>query len=403
MFRRETNGVQRVRAAMNRDARNAADLAVAVCEAEPSDLTEPMFGGESHDFHGPAGYTLLNEIGRGGMGFVYEAVQVATGRRVAIKALRESGSPWSRRRLEREVEMLARLDHPGIVRIIDSGLSGGGSYFVMDLIDGRPLDAAITPGQGATAPAIEAVAKACDAVAHAHSRGVLHRDLKPSNILITQGGDVRILDFGLARAFGAFRGTTAPDLTLHGAGELIGTIAYMPPEQADGRSAEVGPASDIYSLGAVLYKLLTGRTPHSPTGSPRTALTRISEDPVNAPSRRRPGLSASIDAVVLKALARNPKDRYASAAELADDLRRLLRGEPTKARRDTLAATAGLALGWVLRRPGLVLTSAALCGAISLAAIEHDRAAFAESQAAGLKARVSALAPCRPVQMNFQW
>ncbi|MFO0973952.1 MAG: serine/threonine-protein kinase [Phycisphaerae bacterium] len=348
-----------------------------------------------------AGYDLVELIGRGGMGVVYEAYQQSTGRRVAVKFMLESAaaSDSARRRFEREVELVARLEHPGIVAIVDSGAQRGQCYYVMEYVDGRPLDAALAD-ETRVGRILDVLARVCDAVDYAHQRGVLHRDLKPSNILLDGRDEPHVLDFGLAKAIDT-GSRVSRDLTLEGPQHLLGTLAYMSPEQSRGESAALSVRSDVYSLGAIGYELLTGGPPIGVDGSLVDVLSRIATAEPAAPSgaarrsavasraSRAGGISRDVDAILLKALEKSPERRYATAAALADDLRRCLRDEPISARpagawlafrkfaRRNRAWVAGAAAALLL----LLAGSAATTGQ-AIRATRAERTALAERDSA---------------------
>lgn len=274
------------------------------------------------------GYDLVDEIGRGGMGVVYEAYQRSTGRKVAIKFMRGLGRDLSLR-FEREIDLLARLSIPGVVAVIDSGVHNGRWYYVMEHVDGVPLDQRVAPGSADIRQTLGLVAAVADVVNSAHERGVLHRDLKPSNILVEEDGRVRLLDFGLAKAVDPDTGVNA-DITISEPGRPMGTLAYMPPEQAAGQGASV--RSDVYAIGVIAFYLLTGRIPIEISGTLVEAVERIRTAPIPRASTLRQRLNADIDAILAKATRKLPADRYASAAELAADIRRHLDGRPITAR-----------------------------------------------------------------------
>ena len=299
------------------------------------------------------GYDLLAQVGEGGMGVVYEGQQRATGRRVAVKVL--GAHPGSRvallrERFEREIELAARLHHPQIVQVLDAGTTSSAGrlmlYYVMEFIDGVSLDKHCHPGLGSVRKAAALLASIADAVDYAHERGVLHRDLKPSNILIDARGLPHVLDFGLAKAIdpdasfaptapGAYAAAAASRIrenTLSQPGQLLGTLGYMPPEQARGRHGEIGIRSDVYALGAMFYQVLAGRIPIDVSGPLGDVLDKIdSADPL-PPSALRPSLSPDVDAVLLRALEKDPRARYDSASDLAAELRRIAADEPVEAR-----------------------------------------------------------------------
>jgi len=288
------------------------------------------------------GYDLIDILGKGGMGVVYEAYQQSTGRRVAIKFMLgpAAATEAGRRRFEREVELIARLQHPGVVSIIDSGVHRRRWYYVMEYVDGAPLDDAMTPGSCAAGTALETVSRVCDAVDYAHQRGVLHRDLKPSNIIVDSRGQPRLLDFGLAKSFDP-QSKMGLDVSLSEPGQILGTLAFMPPEQSRGRYDEISVRTDVYSLGAIAYEMVTGRLPCAMDGSMSDILKRIEEVDPPAPSSIRPGLSRDVDAVLLRALEKSPASRYASAADFAADIRRCLNDQPVLARRTGPIVRAG--------------------------------------------------------------
>jgi len=279
------------------------------------------------------GYEITGPLGGGGMGTVWRAVQQSTRRVVALKVLGHTAlaSEKARGRFEREVELASRLEHPHIARIYDSGLYHGLYYYVMELVDGVPLDEYAKHHGLPRRQVLELVQAVCRAVQHAHQRGVIHRDLKPSNVLVTADGQPHVLDFGLAKQFLE----TEPSPTLSVGGDVVGTPAYMSPEQAAGQVDQVDMRSDVYSLGAILYQLLAGRAPHELEGTRYEVLRRIAEEEVRRPREVTPDIDRELEALLLKALAREPGDRYASAGALADDIGNYLEGEPLSARAPT--------------------------------------------------------------------
>lgn len=332
-------------------------------------------------------YYIIDEIGRGGMGVVYEAYQRSTGRRVAVKFLLPTAKAAEsvRRRFEREVELIARLQHPNVVSVLDSGLHRGRYYFVMEFVEGRPLNEALQPGVPQVAPALELLAAVAEAVDYAHQRGVLHRDLKPSNIMVDEAGCPHVLDFGLAKAIDPQAGVGV-EYTLSEPGQVLGTLGYMSPEQSRGQLEQMSVRSDVYSLGVIGYELLTGEFPCRIDGPLQLVLRRLSDEPPARPSSRRPAIEADVDAMLLKALEKSPASRYSTAGEFAADLRRYLAGESILARRAgparrairwakrnrTVAAVAGAGLAAVM-----VITTAAFVWILS----ERDRALLAEQNA----------------------
>jgi WD40 repeat protein len=303
------------------------------------------------------GHEILEEIGRGGMGVVYKARQVALGRVVAVKMI-HLGVGENRDMLARfhaEATAIARLKHPNIIQVHEVGSCAAGPYLVMELAEGGNLAARL---DGAPQPARAAAAlvrTVAGAVHFAHEQGVVHRDLKPANILIAEQGDAplekctpKISDFGLARQLDG-----AHSLTL--SGQVMGTPGYLPPEQARG-ARDVGPSADVYSLGVLLYEAITGREPFCGSTALETVHLMLIHEPV-PPSRFRPELPRDLETVVLKCLQKEPHRRYASARDLADDLERFLDGKPVVAR----PVPAWVRLWkWARRQPG----TAALAGCV---------------------------------------
>jgi tetratricopeptide (TPR) repeat protein len=270
-------------------------------------------------------YEILGEIRRGGMGVVYRAWDPQLGREVALKVLLEEGgaTPEARERFLREAQLAANLHHPNIVPVYDTGECMGQLYLAMLLIEGTTLDQAKLDLRGNLA----AVRDAARALDYAHAQGVVHRDVKPSNLMVDRQGHVYVTDFGLAR-----RTDVSAKLTLSGV--ILGTPTYMPPEQARGQEAT--PRSDVYSLGATLYELVSGAAPF--TGSDALSVVQgvILQDPV-PPRGKNPSLPSVIETIILKAMEKEPERRYSTAGALADDLQRYLDGEPVLARRPSLA------------------------------------------------------------------
>jgi WD40 repeat protein/serine/threonine protein kinase len=297
------------------------------------------------------GYEIIGELSRGGMGVVYRARQVGLNRVVALKMILAGAGAVAedRARFRAEAEAVARLDHPNVVQIYDIGECDGCPYFSMELVEGPTLAAACQgrpqPAQSAAA-VLETLARAIDC---AHQRGILHRDLKPANILLKptraqsgwgrDGVDGRrdhassslsssfwtpiLADFGLARRL--------DDLSLTQHGRIVGTPSYMAPEQVDGRGRRPGPAVDVYSLGTILYELLTGRPPFL-AGSIESTLALVANGDPIPPRRLQPDVPRDLETIALKCMEKSPSRRYASAADLAGDLGHFLRGEPIRAR-----------------------------------------------------------------------
>ncbi len=311
--------------------------------AEPAsgwpESTQAWFEGAPLPPHGAfPGYDIVREIHRGGQGVVYQAVQLSTRRHVAIKVMHSGPFMGSsgRARFEREVQVLGQLDHPNIVRIHDSGVTKDGScFYVMDYISGKPLDRLMGDGQLPIRESLRLFAKICDAVAAAHLKGVIHRDLKPSNIRIDKHGEPIVVDFGLAKL-------AIPELDAEGSGKLmsmtgqfIGSLPWASPEQADGSPTNIDVRTDVYSLGVILYQLLTNRFPYEVLGNMRDVLDNIMRVEPARPSTIRRKINDEVETIVLKALAKQRERRYQSAGELGRDVHRFLEGQPIEAKRDS--------------------------------------------------------------------
>jgi hypothetical protein len=304
-------------------------------------------------------FRIVREIGRGGMGVVYEAVQISLGRRVALKVLPFAGTLDARQlqRFENEARAAAQLHHANIVPVFAVGCDRGVHYYAMQLIDGRSLEAVIdhlrqTPRPaapeadtlaGAASVTQQSVqgkaffrsvatigAQAAEALEYAHQMGVVHRDVKPANLLLDGRGNLWVADFGLARV------QSCPAIT--SPGELVGTLRYLSPEQAVGNPV-IDPRSDVYSLGATLYELLT-QQPAFGARDRQACLRQILEEEPTAPRRLNKAVPPELETIVLKAMAKLPEERYSSAKELADDLRRFLDDQPVLARRPGLRERA---------------------------------------------------------------
>ncbi len=278
------------------------------------------------------GYEIICEIHRGGQGVVYQAIQKATGRKVAIKVMREGPFAGARdkARFEREVRVLAALNHPNIVGIHDSGTSAGNFYFVMNLIAGETLDAWLDRGERPIEETLKLFAVICEAVNAAHLRGIIHRDLKPGNIRVDGDGQPHVLDFGLAKFP---ENGDAAQMTV--TGQFIGSLPWASPEQAEGVPQRIDTRTDVYSLGVILYQMLTGRFPYEVVGNMRDVLDRILKSEPARPSTIRRQIDDEVETIVLKCLAKEQDRRYQSAGELARDIRRYLAGEPIEAKRDS--------------------------------------------------------------------
>lgn len=272
-------------------------------------------------------YILQEELGRGGMGVVYLARQQSLGRQVAMKMLLggDAATLQDRQRFRSEAEAAARLDHPHIVPVYEVGETSGRPYFSMKYIEGETLAARLHEGPLASEKAVRLMLALCSAVAAAHENGILHRDLKPSNVLLDEAGTPFITDFGLAKQL------EAGELSLTESGAIIGTPGYLSPEQASGGRQPVGPATDIYSLGAILYALLTGRAPFQGTTPVQTIMMVLEQDPV-PPRVLNPQADADLQLIALKCLQKPADLRYASVVDLQRDLQAWLDREPISAR-----------------------------------------------------------------------
>jgi serine/threonine-protein kinase len=309
--------------------------AVASASQAPTEIYQPGSGsaapGPAQELRLPyqlGDYLLTEEVGRGGMGIVYRARQESLGRSVAVKLILRGvlASGADQLRFRSEAESVAQIDHPGVVPIHEVGEHGGQLFFSMPFVEGETLAARLARGPLPDREAARVVRDVARAIESAHHKGVLHRDLKPANVLLDSEGRVHVTDFGLAKRFGA---SETPSLTVTGA--ILGTPSYMAPEQAAGSRGDVGPTADVWSLGAILYALVTGRPPFQGPTSVDTVLQLLEQDP--APPRvlnRR--VDRDLEMIVLRCLQKPSELRYASAGALAADLDAFLRSEPIAAR-----------------------------------------------------------------------
>jgi tetratricopeptide (TPR) repeat protein len=289
-----------------------------------------------------AGYEVLDVLGEGGMGVVYKARHERLRRLVALKMLRAGpqASPRALARFQTEAEVVARLQHPNIVPIYEVGDHEGQPFFALEFIAGGTLTARVNGTPQPAREAADTVAVLARAIHYAHQRGVIHRDLKPANVLLTEDGVPRITDFGLAKYPEGPDGNTRT-------GDVLGTPSYMAPEQAAGKVQQIGPATDVYALGAILYELLTGRPPFK-AESPTDTLLQVLRDAPVPPSRLRAQTPRDLETICLKCLEKEPARRYASAVELSEDLARFLGGRAIRARRSPWWEKA---IKWARRRP----------------------------------------------------
>ncbi|MGL4422227.1 MAG: serine/threonine-protein kinase, partial [Gemmataceae bacterium] len=322
------------------------------------------------------GYELLKELGRGGMGVVYQARQIKADRLVALKLMLNPDHAGSsaRDRFDVEAQAVARLQHPNIVQVFEVGETAGLPFFTLEFVAGGTLHQQLRENLPEPAEAASLLITLARAMHYAHTNNVIHRDLKPVNILMTPAGVPKLTDFGLARKL-------EDDTERTAAGAILGTPSYMAPEQAAGDNAAIGPPADIYGLGAILYEVLTGRPPFK--GGNVWEVIRLvrTADPI-APHLLRPGIPRDLETVCLKCLAKDPAKRYATAEALAEDLTRFLAGKPTLARP---AGPLERAIRWSRRNPwptvALVASLfVALCAIYAAVRFNADARSIAEKQ-----------------------
>ncbi len=349
--------------------------AVAKPEAEPAELfaATMLTGPGSADTgrHSKVGdYELLHEIARGGMGVVYKARHTKLGRLAAVKLIRSGDLAGEEevRRFYAEAEAASQLDHPGIVPLFEAGQENGQHYLAMAFVDGPSLWQKVKEQPLESRKAARVMQQVAEAVQHAHERGIIHRDLKPQNILMTSTGQPRVTDFGLAKQM-------ATDSSLTATGQVMGTPSYMPPEQASGSAKELDQRADVYSLGATLYCLLTGRPPFQAATLPETLRQVCEAEPV-ALRIVNPSIPLDLETICLKALRKERNERYDTAQEFADDLGRFLADESILARP---AGQSERFARWCKRNRTVALLSAAV--AILFALIAEPRIVQATSVA----------------------
>jgi aminoglycoside phosphotransferase (APT) family kinase protein len=350
----------------------SADSARTVAETPSPDLQLP-------ERIGP--YRILGRLGAGGMGIVYRAEQEKPRRVVALKVIRPGHtSPERQRRFEYEAEVLGRLHHPGIAQIFEAGTTEAGEdsqpFFAMELIEGQPLTTYAREKNLDTRERLRLFLKICEAVQHAHLKGVIHRDLKPGNILVDATGQPKVLDFGVARAADPELPHSQPGTVI---GQLVGTIPYMSPEQVQADPHALDPRSDVYTLGVICYELLAGRLPHDFKGKAQPEIARIigQDDPTPLRSCDRT-YRGDLETIVHKALERDRSRRYQSAAELAADIERYLRDEPIVAR----PAGTWYQLRKFARRNRMLVGAAAVVFVVLVLGIVGTSLALVDAQAA---------------------
>jgi hypothetical protein len=376
------------------------------------------------------GYEIVRELSRGGQGVVYQAVQTSTKRKVALKVLLDGGmaSAVAQRRFLREIELAASLRHASIVTVFDSGVTEKGQqFYVMDYIRGQTITATAREGKLPVRRTLELFGAMCEAVGYAHQRGVIHRDLKPSNILVDAEGVPRVLDFGLAKTM-----ANGADSLASQTGQLLGTLRYMSPEQTRGNPDEIDMRTDVYSLGVILYELLTGKFPYPVDGALADVLRHIVSTEPTAVTRSwsaesgvgaregRPGkcpIDDELATIVKKCLSKDREKRYQNAGELARDLGRYLAGEPIEAKRDSASYVLRKALARH-RGPAIAALVILIVAAIGLgvsavawrrAAVERDAAIAAgqEAQAnfarADMEEKLSRLAVARSYALQHEF
>lgn len=403
---RQTSGLGGVSGTVSPDAPTAAESSFPSAPRLDELPTKDAF----------PGYEIQREIHRGGQGVVYLANQINAKRRVAIKVMHGGATLGSkgRVRFEREVQLLGQLNHPNIVKLHDSGVTADGSFFyVMDYISGKALDeilreqrreargaATTTTGRSKSRTRAEGIediettlrffAKVCDGVNAAHLKGVIHRDIKPANVRVDLSGEPVLVDFGLAKVTAGVESDMDPSNPMTMTGQFIGSLPWASPEQAVGSGDAIDLRSDVYSLGVMLYQLLTGgKFPYTVIGNMRDVLDNIQRAEPTRPSTVRRQINDEVETIVLKSLAKDRERRYQSAGELARDVRRYLSGEPIEAKRDAgwyvirkalnkhkfavaFAATVGILItGSAVGMTGLWRQAE---GARAVAVVERDRA-----------------------------
>jgi WD40 repeat protein/tRNA A-37 threonylcarbamoyl transferase component Bud32 len=318
------------------------------------------------------GYEILGELGRGGMGVVYKARHLKLNRVVALKMVLAGGhaGPDDLARFLAEAEAVAALQHPHIVQLYDFGQHEGLPFFTLEFVPGGSLADKLNGTPLPPKEAARAVEQLARGVHYAHGKGIVHRDLKPANVLLAEGGTPKVTDFGLAKRVEVGAGLTAT-------GAILGTPSYMAPEQAGGHGKRVGPAADVYALGAILYECLTGRPPFRAATAVDTILQVLSEEPASV-RQLQPGVAADLETICHRCLQKEPAKRYASAADLAEDLRHFQTGEPIRARP---VGSAERAWRWCRRNPAVAALLAVAVVSLLTVSVVSSLSAFRVQQA----------------------
>jgi serine/threonine protein kinase len=319
-------------------------------------------------------YRIVEELGSGGMGVVYRARDERLGREVALKFLpaRLTEDPAALARFDREARLASSLNHPHICTVHDVDQHGGRPFIVMELCSGKTVKHLIAAGALPLEQAVDIALQTAEALDAAHRRGVIHRDIKPGNLFVTADGQVKVLDFGLAKLAEAPRAGTRSHPAIPTPEELtrpgmaLGTIAYMSPEQALGHPVDA--STDLFSLGAVLYEMATGERAF-PGATPGVVFDRILNRDPKRPRKIDPSLPAELEAVLGRALAKTPEGRHPNAAELVEDLRLLMRGAVTRGTGSARSTASGIEVPGVRWRPRWIVGALALAGAIVAAAL----------------------------------
>jgi serine/threonine-protein kinase len=355
---------------LNALGNRAGPVKPVAANQEPSEIstidTPGAFAGPTFSLLGPAPatqfgkYELLEVLGRGGMGVVYRARQTDLNRLVAVKMILAShlASPEQISRFEAESRAVASLHHPHVLRVYEAGLLYGQHYYAMEYVEGASLAGKLRQGPMPADRAAWCLGSIARAVGYLHERGIIHRDLKPANILIDGDDRPYVTDFGLVKMLAA-------ETELTGTGAIVGTPSYMAPEQAAGRNAEVSPLSDVYSLGAILYEMLTGRPPFR-EATPFDTLVQVLEGEPVPPRKLDPRIPVGLETICQKAMAKAPEDRYKSADIMAEDLERYLRDEPILARSESRRQRLAR---WAKQEPGLVSHLFALAAVAAIAQV----------------------------------